>query len=255
MARSRNLKPGFFHNEYLVELPTETRLLFAGLPCIADRLGRLDDRPKKIKMQLFPADIFDVDVMLNDLQVSGFILRYEVSGNKYIQIINFLKHQHPHKDEKKSTIPEPYKHDANTVQQPDKHSPNPALTLNPSTLTLNPKEHMSDSDESDLTTKPKKKSAKKTQLPADWKPPLDYRDYCTLKRPELNVDLVAENFLDYYLSHGKPMADWKRTWQRWVRNERGNQKANGISTPQSRGREATERYLAESSNEVLETNA
>ncbi len=66
--------------------------------------------------------------------------------------------------------------------------------------------------------KPRKKRA--TQLTKKWLLPDDYRAYCKTKRPELNPDLVAENFLDYYLSHGKPMADWKRTWQRWVRNER-----------------------------------
>ena len=146
MARSRNLKPGFFHNEYLVELPPETRLLFAGLPCIADRLGLLEDRPKKIKMLLFPADTWDIDAMLDSLQSSGFILRYQSGAHRYIQIINFLKHQNPHKDEKESTIPEPCKHDASTVQEPDKPSPNPALTFNPITDSLNPVDWSNDFD-------------------------------------------------------------------------------------------------------------
>ena len=63
-----------------------------------------------------------------------------------------------------------------------------------------------------------------TQLAQDWKLPDDYRAYCVKKRTDLNPDVVAENFHDYYLSYGKPMVDWKRTWQRWVRNERGSQK-------------------------------
>jgi len=66
---------------------------------------------------------------------------------------------------------------------------------------------------------PRKKRA--TALPQDWKLPDDYREYCKTKRPDLNPDATAENFQDYYLSIGKPMVDWKRTWQRWVRNERG----------------------------------
>lgn len=105
MARARNIKPGFFKNADLVELPFETRLLFAGLWTLADRAGRLEDRPRQIKMELFPADSVDVDSMLNGLQRWGFVRRYEVNGQRLIQIVNFRKHQNPHKDEKVSALP------------------------------------------------------------------------------------------------------------------------------------------------------
>lgn len=121
MARARNIKPGFFTNEELVELPFETRLLFIGLWTIADRAGRLEDRPKKIRMTLFPADNVDVEEMLSGLESSGFIVRYEIEYNKYIQILNFEKHQNPHKNEAESSIPAPYKYSTSTAQVPDKH--------------------------------------------------------------------------------------------------------------------------------------
>jgi len=107
MARARNIKPAFFKNETLVELPVETRLLFIGLWTLADREGRLEDRPKRIKMEIYPADDFNVDSMLNQLCSGGFILRYEVDGARYIEIINFVKHQDPHYREKASEIPPP----------------------------------------------------------------------------------------------------------------------------------------------------
>jgi hypothetical protein len=105
MARARNIKPSFFINEELVECQFVTRLLFIGLWTIADREGRLEDKPKKIKMALFPADIVYVDDSLSDLERRGFVSRYEIDGVKYIQIIAFTKHQNPHKDERPSTIP------------------------------------------------------------------------------------------------------------------------------------------------------
>ena len=71
MARARNIKPGFFTNPELAELPFETRLLFAGLWTVADKKGRLEDRPKKIKMQVFPADTVDIDTMLEQLHKAG----------------------------------------------------------------------------------------------------------------------------------------------------------------------------------------
>ncbi len=119
MARARNIKPGFFSNDDLVELPFEGRLLFIGLWTIADRAGRLLDRPKKIKMDLFPADNVDIDALLNGLAERGFLHRYEAKGIKCIQIINWSKHQNPHIKETDSTIPEPCKHDTGTVQVPE----------------------------------------------------------------------------------------------------------------------------------------
>ena len=107
MARSRNIKPGFFTNEDLVELDFATRLLFAGLWTVADREGRLQDRPKKIKIDVFPADNLDIDAMLQALHDAKFIQRYEVNGSKFIQISSWDKHQNPHHTEKASEIPGP----------------------------------------------------------------------------------------------------------------------------------------------------
>lgn len=107
MARARNIKPGFFVNEKLVELPYEARLMFIGLWTLADREGRLEDRPTRIKMTLFPADAVDADDLLQQLHDAGFILRYEVDGRKYIEVTAFTKHQNPHYKEAASVIPAP----------------------------------------------------------------------------------------------------------------------------------------------------
>lgn len=110
MARARNIKPGFFKNEVLAEMPPETRLLFIGLWTLADREGRLEDRPKRINAELFAFDSFNVDSMLNRLRDDGFLIRYEANGSRYIQITNFVKHQDPHYRERASEIPAPDGH-------------------------------------------------------------------------------------------------------------------------------------------------
>ena len=136
MARSRNIKPGFFSNEHLAEVDFATRLLFIGLWTEADREGRLEDRPRRLKMALFPADNVDIEKMLADLDHLGFITRYTVGSFKAIQIVNWSKHQNPHVKEAKSTIPAmpeiepcPVKTGASTVQAPDQHSSFPADSL------------------------------------------------------------------------------------------------------------------------------
>lgn len=140
MARARNIKPGFFANEELVELPFAVRLLFIGLWTVADRAGRMEDKPKRIKMVLFPADDLDVDGALSSLEKSGFIQRYEAEGTRFIQILAFAKHQNPHKDEKASLIPAPCEHGAIAVPPPKAHPVNPAdsLLLSPDPLPLIP---------------------------------------------------------------------------------------------------------------------
>lgn len=139
MARARLLKPGFFANEDLAELPLGARLLFAGLWTIADREGRLEDRPKRIKAELFPYDDLDVDQHMGELARAGFILRYSIDGGQFVQIISFTKHQHPHVREPQSMIPPPDesqpctspapgKPSASPVQGDAEHQPGPAVT-------------------------------------------------------------------------------------------------------------------------------
>jgi hypothetical protein len=110
MPRARNIKPGFFKNDELALCEHGARLLFAGLWCLADREGRLEDRPLRIKGELFPYDNCDIDAWLKQLAARAFITRYEVDGRKFIQINTFAKHQNPHCKEPASTIPAPCAH-------------------------------------------------------------------------------------------------------------------------------------------------
>ena len=120
MARIRTIKPEFWKNELLGEMPPEFCLLFIGLWNLADRRGFLEDRPKRIKAELFPYRHVDIE---NGLQLlcNGFITRLLIDDIPYIKILNFEKHQHLHVKESESTVPAPYWQDANTVQSPGKH--------------------------------------------------------------------------------------------------------------------------------------
>jgi hypothetical protein len=105
MPRIRSLKYEYFINEELAQISSEARLLGLGLTTLADREGRLEDRPTRIRVLLFPYHNVDVNSLLNELQGAHFLDRYEVDGRRYIQIINFLKHQKPHPKENPSVIP------------------------------------------------------------------------------------------------------------------------------------------------------
>lgn len=123
MARSRNIKPGIMENEKLADLSYSHRLLFIYLWMLADKEGRLEDRPKRIKVQAFPYDTdLNIDEMLNDLARTGFILRYTCAEYHIIQVINFLKHQAPHVREKPSDLPSPEQGTAKVVPSTEQGS-------------------------------------------------------------------------------------------------------------------------------------
>lgn len=105
MARIRTIKPEFFTDDDVAELEPLERLLFIGLWTQADRSGRLDDKPRALKARLFPYDNVDVDVMLTRLADRGFVRRYVVRGERYMDIPTFTEHQVINGNERDSAIP------------------------------------------------------------------------------------------------------------------------------------------------------
>lgn len=126
--RARNIKPGLFKNEVLGCADPLLTLLFEGLWCMADKEGRLEDRPLRIKAEIFPyREIPDINGYLTQLERMGFIRRYKVKEAALIEVLNFKKHQSPHHTEKKSELPAP-------VNSPLEHGENPPDSLIPDSL-------------------------------------------------------------------------------------------------------------------------
>ena len=118
MARARNIKPAFFKNYELADAGMVCQLLFAGLWCLADKEGRLEDKPRLIKAEIFPYYDVDINRELTVLARLKFISRYQVGEISIIEINNFKKHQNPHHTEKSSTLPA-------KIILPEKTSANP----------------------------------------------------------------------------------------------------------------------------------
>jgi hypothetical protein len=113
--RARNLKPGFFKNDLLSECDPLARILFAGLWCMADREGRMECHPKRIKAEVLPYDTCDVTKLLDQLRMKGFVVVYRYEDENYIEIPTFSQHQNCHIKEAASTIPAPDSNSSCTV--------------------------------------------------------------------------------------------------------------------------------------------
>src|SRR5690554_2638533 len=118
MASSRNIKPALLKNELLGVADPLITILFISLWMLADRDGRLEDRPLRIKAETFPyRENVDVNGYLTELQRLKFIRRYVVDSKPYIQVVNFHKHQTPHKTERPSGIPEEMSEDTENKEE------------------------------------------------------------------------------------------------------------------------------------------
>lgn len=93
MARIRTIKPDFWTDEKVVELSAFARLLFIGLWNFADDSGRMVYSPKKIKMQIFPADSVEIPELVGEIRRNSLVTVYVFEGIEYLQINGFEKHQ------------------------------------------------------------------------------------------------------------------------------------------------------------------
>lgn len=107
MARIRTIKPDFWTDEKLTECSVSARLFFIGTWNFADDNGNLQRSAKKLKMQIFPADPVDCEPLIQELIGQGMLSEYSVSGENYLHIKGFKKHQVINRPSK-SGLPQPY---------------------------------------------------------------------------------------------------------------------------------------------------
>lgn len=115
--RARYIKPGFFKNEDLASCSVQARLLAPGLWMMADREGRMEYRPMRIKAEIFPYDAVEIEPLVEELVRAKHASTFYHGGKCFIQINNFLKHQRPHSNEVASAIPDKNEADGQNCDQ------------------------------------------------------------------------------------------------------------------------------------------
>lgn len=98
MARIRTIKPSFWTDEKITDLPPLVRLTFLGLiSAMSDDAGRCKGDLRLLKAAIWPLDddisTATLEEHVEQLERARFIAGYVVDGKRYFQIINFLKHQ------------------------------------------------------------------------------------------------------------------------------------------------------------------
>ena len=96
MARIRTIKPEFPHSESMGRVSRDARLLFIMLWTICDDSGRTRGNSRMLASLLFPYDDDankHISSWLKQLEDECCLVRYQVDGQSYIEICNWLNHQ------------------------------------------------------------------------------------------------------------------------------------------------------------------
>lgn len=104
MARIRTIKPEFFTSEDIVALSPMARLLYIAIWCEADKDGRLEWKPRTMKLRYFPGDECDINALADELLSRRLVVLY---GEGLAHVPAFSKHQHINPRETASRLPAP----------------------------------------------------------------------------------------------------------------------------------------------------
>lgn len=95
MARIRTIKPEFWTDSFMVQLPPLARLFFVALWTEADDHGCIPDEPERIAMEVMPReDPHEIDGWLEFFIAADRIERYVAEdGFSYLRVKNWERHQ------------------------------------------------------------------------------------------------------------------------------------------------------------------
>lgn len=93
MARIRTIKPEFWTDEKIVQLPYEARLFFIGLWNFCDDDGYLMNEPNRLRMQILPNDNVDPTMIIDLLCCAGLLDLCETEDAPVLLVRHFKDHQ------------------------------------------------------------------------------------------------------------------------------------------------------------------
>ena len=208
MGRIRTIKPEFPQSESMGRVSRESRLCFILLFTLADDAGRLRGNSRMLASLLYPYDDDakkHIDTWLSELHREKCIERYEIDGDSYVQLNNWLNHQKIDKPTA-SKIPPP----------PEIREDSRGLAEDSRKIAL-------DQGEEGIKESIKGEEKRATRLPPDWQPDAELMAWATNERPDLNIVKTLESFRDHWkAAPGKSgtKMDWPATFRNWVRKER-----------------------------------
>ena len=226
MPRRRMIKPEFFTDEKVINLPIPARLLFIGMWNHADDEGIFRDSPIQLKVQVFPADeSIDLNVIKNyiDLMIQHKLLipGLNVDDCKLLKITKWHDHQTINRPTPSKYIFTPINEDSvNTHTQLSEHSVRTHTQLTEDSLPSKDKiskDKISKDKLKEDKIKVKENSSKsKTDL---IKEEFTFDRFISLYPRKIRTQMASNSFKKIAVKHLKAVFDGLDAWNKyWIDN-------------------------------------
>lgn len=134
MARARFIRPEFFTDEKVSDLPFGACMLFTGIWCHSDLRGVFEHNPRVLRGLIFPMrdgiDTATVGQWLKLLEDAGMIGRFEADGKTWGHVIHWSRHQQISGKERDNGSPRPSPPDPGPLPEHDRNIPGTRLEQN-----------------------------------------------------------------------------------------------------------------------------
>jgi len=211
MARIRSIKPELRTSEVVASWPIPVRYFWVLLWGYADDHGRGKDNARLIKADAFPLDddvtAAEVEEWMSLLAADGVIVRYQVGGERFFQVTNWLEHQRP-QHPSASKIPDPE----------DAHETFVNASGGP-TETFIPEQGAGSREREQGAGSARKRG---TRIPEPFIVTADMRQWAIQEVPAVDVDASTRTFVDYWRAvtgRNATKLDWTSTWRNWLRRD------------------------------------
>lgn len=176
------------------------RLLFVGLLNFADDNGNQVYSAKRIKMQVFPADSVETQPLIEELITHGLLIEYSVSGEKYLNIKGFKKHQVINRPSKTAIPPMPLNEDS----------------LSPPADVTDGEEGKGEEGKGEKKEQSRKRAPAKSAMPTDFEISDRVRTWAIAKGFD-RLELHLESFRGKAVAKGYTYADWDSAFMEAIR--------------------------------------
>lgn len=223
MARIRTIKPDFFQSEDNVALSYRARLTWIGLWTYVDDDGRCKDNARLIKGHVWPLEdevtAKEVEKDLTELSSTNRILRYEVNGERFLEIRKWRDHQRIAKPTR-SKLPAP----PQPVSHPSDTSPEGYHTA----ITPLP---VGSGKEVEVEREVEGRPSGPHLIPSDFTLTPERKAWASENTPAVNAELETAAFIDYWRGERKKKTNWETTWRNRMRTKQGDAEARGWKPP------------------------
>lgn len=249
LPKMRGIKQDLWSNEDFSEVSFGARLLFIGLWNFVCDNGHHKDKPRQLRIRIFPNDI-DVDVspLLDELVQVGLVAR----ADGWVTVPNLRKHQnidfryfvtcdHPNCEEPEETKAFKEKRRRGSTLAPKEDAPSARRADGErSPVALYEGEGEGDvktsNGEGDVkgAAKPSRTRRTPTTIPDDFSVTPEMRAWAATNTPAPDVNFTTDEFIDYWKTEGQKKSNWELTWKKRMRTKHEDMLARGWKPPKAR---------------------